>query len=124
MLPMMIMLAALAHPMPYGYGASTVDINQGVYICDTVDRRTLHQLVAQPVLTRRRALAARLGCRFNIAAPTLEYQADTHEVVDEVLGLCYQGTTQYCDEQAWAVTIDVHGETKMIIGLWLDEDRD
>lgn len=110
---------------PYRYEADTLDINQGVYICERADAQTLNRLNAEPdAIKRRNVVAPRLGCRFHIAGQQAEYVAEEYPVARQIAGVCYRGAEGFCEQQAFAVLLYMQGQPKAVVSLWLDEDRD
>lgn len=122
---MIALFALLASATPsFAYEADTVDVNQGVYICDSADKTTVDKLSGIPDLKARRSLAAKIGCPFHITEATDDYQAEEYPVAKVKAEVCYKGGKDYCEEQAFAVEVYMQGKPKTVIGLWLDEDRD
>lgn len=116
--------SAAAQTPTYSYDADTVDVNQGVYICNTGNRTTIDTLAKMPDTVKRRAAAARMGCPFHIGPVAAEYEAAEYPVARKIAGVCYKGGKDFCEEQAFAVQVYMQGKPKTIIALWLDEDRD
>lgn len=110
---------------PYHYAADTVDVNQGVYICDSADRSTLNRLAAERNdIKRRGAVAQQLRCSFHIGPTGHQYEAEEYPVTQQVAGVCYRGGEGFCEEQAYAVRVYMQGRARVVVALWLDEDRD
>lgn len=115
---------AMADQGSYQYAADTVDINQGVYICESASRATVDKLAAIPDTIERRETARRMGCPFHIGKEDEDYQPEEYPVDYIVASVCYKGGQDYCEEQAFAAVVYMQGKPKTLIGLWLDEDRD
>ncbi len=119
-----MLLLATATPS-FSYEADTVDINQGVYICDNADKATVDKLATlMDDETRRNYADVELHCPFNIGEISDVYQAEEYPVQEVIAEVCYKGGKDYCEEQAFAVKVYMGNQPKIIIGLWLDEDRD
>ena len=124
LLALALSTSAQSQTLPYHYAADTVDINQGVYVCDSATRATVDQLVQVRDTVARRSQAARMGCPFHIGPVSDDYQAEEYPVQRQVVGVCYKGGRDFCEEQAFAVLVYMQGKPKTVISLWLDEDRD
>jgi hypothetical protein len=122
MIATILLLASVAPS--FAYEADTVDVNQGVYICNSADKATVDKLAGITDLNTRRTTAAKIGCPFHISQPTDDYQAEEYPVATVKAEVCYKGNKDYCEEQAYAVEVYMGGKSKTVIGLWLDEDRD
>lgn len=114
---------AMAQQGSFQYTADVVDINQGVYVCESASKATVDKLAAMPDTKARRAAAARMGCPFHIGPVSAEYQAQEYPVARMVASLCYRGSNDFCEEQAFAAVVYMQGKPKTLISLWLDEDR-
>lgn len=115
---------ALAEQGSYQYTDDTVDINQGVYICDSASRTTVDKLAGIPDTVERRETARRMGCPFYIGEENEDYQAEEYPVARMIASVCYKGGKDFCEEQAFAAVVYMQGKPKTLISLWLDEDRD
>lgn len=107
------------------YTSPTVDINQGVYICQQANRSTMDKLASVKNDRKRRGkVAESLGCGYHLGPATGPYQPANYRVRGRVAEACYGYSEGFCDALGYAVRIKTAAGYRVVISLWLDEDRD